>query len=151
MSAIKNLVGKRFGKLLVKANSGFRKFGNVAWTCQCDCGKECLRSTRTLKTGQSKSCGCYRSYPRPERRLNDTCQRTLFSSYRTSARIRKFDFKLSIEEFKSICSLVCHYCSAAPSREVKYKRDVVLMNGIDRVDNSKGYEISNCVSCCSVC
>ena len=34
------------------------------------------------------------------------------------------------------------------SKGYKY---TISVNGIDRLDSSKGYTIDNCVSCCSVC
>jgi hypothetical protein len=47
----------------------------------------------------------------------------------------------------------CFYCKAEPIQKcswVGYDNDFVY-NGIDRVDNSKGYEINNCVPCCIIC
>lgn len=48
-----------------------------------------------------------------------------------------------LEAFTLIISS-CYYCGFTP----KWPENRV---GIDRVDNSKGYEIDNCVSCCITC
>lgn len=57
----RNLVGDRFGKLVVLAeakNNG----KNTAWFCQCDCGKKKSGVlTYNLIAGKSKSCGCVRA------------------------------------------------------------------------------------------
>lgn len=52
MGKIKDLTGKKFGKLLVLGNKGSKK------VCLCDCGKICEIDTNHLITGHSKSCGC---------------------------------------------------------------------------------------------
>ena len=55
-----NLSGKRFGMLIaiqyVKSDSN----GNAIWECKCDCGSRTFVAAKDLKTGNTKSCGCYR-------------------------------------------------------------------------------------------
>lgn len=60
---------------------------------------------------------------------------------------------MSEAEFKSIIKQSCHYCNEEPSRHqsVSYRDGYELVNGIDRVDSSKGYSIDNCVPCCNTC
>jgi hypothetical protein len=55
-----NLVGNRFGKLLVIEKAESLK-GHTRWLCRCDCGKECIVHGNSLKTGNTTSCGCYRT------------------------------------------------------------------------------------------
>ena len=54
----KNLVGKRYGRLLVLASTEMRKLGSMVWKCQCDCGNICYATTEGLRVGDNKSCGC---------------------------------------------------------------------------------------------
>lgn len=64
-----NLVGDRFGKLVVIEKSDFRASdGCIMWKCQCDCGKITFVNTNSLKNGDIESCGCIRS--RGERKIN---------------------------------------------------------------------------------
>lgn len=52
-----NLVGKRFGRLLVLKEDG--KFGtNLGWMCQCDCGALVRVRGVSMVRGITKSCGC---------------------------------------------------------------------------------------------
>lgn len=53
-----NLINQRFGKLVVIAKSK-SKYNKVHWLCKCDCGNETIVSTSGLKTGHTKSCGCF--------------------------------------------------------------------------------------------
>lgn len=52
-----NLINQRFGRLVVIAaapNKGKR----TQWKCRCDCGKEKIVSTESLRSGKTQSCGC---------------------------------------------------------------------------------------------
>lgn len=59
MARIKNLSGKRFGRLLVIEPTDQRaRWGSVLWRCVCDCGKETLGPASHMKRGTWSSCGC---------------------------------------------------------------------------------------------
>jgi len=77
----------------------------------------------------------------------------LFIRYRKSAKSRDLHFELTETEVLEITSKPCHYCGCPPSREVdEYDKDhPYVYNGIDRMDNSKGYTIDNVVPCCLTC
>lgn len=55
-----NLVGEKFGRLSVvkKADS---LNGHARWLCKCDCGNECIVYGYSLKSGNTTSCGCYKT------------------------------------------------------------------------------------------
>lgn len=55
----KNIIGQRFGKLVVVKATTERKHGSVVWECQCDCGNIAYATTEGLRTGDNVSCGCY--------------------------------------------------------------------------------------------
>ena len=52
-----NLIGKRFGKLVVMKYNGLKN-GRTSWLCKCDCGNECITIAHSLKSNKTKSCGC---------------------------------------------------------------------------------------------
>lgn len=54
---LKDLVGKRFGKLTVIEYAGKEK-GVHRWKCLCDCGNETVVSQTLLQKGRTRSCGC---------------------------------------------------------------------------------------------
>lgn len=56
----KDLVGKRFGKLLVVEKEIIRKGDSVVWKCLCDCGNKTFVISFNLNKGRTKSCGCLR-------------------------------------------------------------------------------------------
>lgn len=55
-----DLAGKRFGRLVVIKDSGFRNpKGMVLWLCACDCGKQKIILGSNIRSGTTVSCGCY--------------------------------------------------------------------------------------------
>ena len=55
-----NLAGMKFDHLLVLKRDETKKSTHSYWLCQCDCGNICSVAGTHLKTGHTKSCGCYR-------------------------------------------------------------------------------------------
>lgn len=56
-----NLVGRRFGNLIVLEMIGRNKRKSVMWSCQCDCGNMIKVVGSNLTSGNTKSCGCYKT------------------------------------------------------------------------------------------
>lgn len=53
-----DLTSQRFGKLLVLERAEAGANGASRWKCRCDCGKECVVLTASLRSGKRTSCGC---------------------------------------------------------------------------------------------
>jgi hypothetical protein len=52
-----NLVGQRFGRLVVAEFAGM-KGPRKTWRCRCDCGQWHVARTSDLRAGDVQSCGC---------------------------------------------------------------------------------------------
>jgi hypothetical protein len=63
-----------------------------------------------------------------------------FSEYKTNAKTRSLIFSLTFEQFMVFWQKSCTYCGNA-----------IETIGIDRIDNTRGYEFDNCTSCCIIC
>ena len=61
MREYENLVGKRYGKLIVKELLPSNGSGHRRWLCQCDCGNIHEATTGNLKSGHATNCGCGKS------------------------------------------------------------------------------------------
>ena len=69
----KNLVGKRFGRLIVLEEIPERQGGKrILWKCLCDCGNEVNVSGINLTSGHTTSCGCYALEKKKETRIDLT-------------------------------------------------------------------------------
>lgn len=144
-----NLIGQRFGKLVVLQDGGLNnhKKPKKQWLCKCDCGKEVMVTTHHLIDGYSKSCGCSIKF----KDRSTAAFNSLYSSYRSSASSRNLKFELTRTEFKEKTQQICYYCGKSPEQKFKRGTSIYIYNGIDRQDNSGGYAMENCVSCCKEC
>lgn len=57
-----DLIGQKFGRLLVILRMDNNKWGQLRWLCECDCNdkNEIMVIGGNLKNGHTKSCGCLR-------------------------------------------------------------------------------------------
>lgn len=55
-----DLIGQKFGRLLVIGRIGSDKHHQATWSCKCDCGRITQSTTHYLESGHTKSCGCLR-------------------------------------------------------------------------------------------
>lgn len=147
-------IGQRFGKLVVKEQIDNHK-AHRRYLCICDCGKESKITTGNLMRG-TKSCGCLikeRVSKANRGEYGKASVNHVYKAYRNSANRRELLFNLTIDEFFNISQQKCKYCNRDPFKI--YKRKIsygdFTYNGIDRVDNSEGYFIDNCVPCCFPC
>jgi len=162
MSAKIDISGQRFGKLVAIKPTYKRKksTGGIIWLCKCDCGKTTEVGISYLRDGRWRSCGCAK-YHANRKPPGESAKRRLFCSYRSGARQKKKVFELTYEQFLGITQEKCFYCGREPESIVKPHPQAVLIhndpkycykyNGIDRIDNSTGYTLDNCVPCCTDC
>ncbi len=130
------------------------KDSNVHWKCLCVCGNITITSGKRIRTGRTKSCGCLLIESRKKLRSStgQTATCYLYGQYKYGAKKRDLCFDLSMDEFQNIISKDCFYCGSKPTLLYSEKwNGGILRNGVDRLDNSKGYTIENCVSCCKDC
>ncbi len=162
------MIGKTFGKLKVlTAGPVEGTIRRSFWLCQCECGNiKNVRETSLLRF-KALSCGCLRGQHIKQddgsiQLLKDKWSKATIwrlYQYKHSAKVRGHAFTLSDEEFYTLIKQDCFYCGRPPSnvakvptRDTGSKRSESFMyNGIDRVDNLKGYELDNTVACCIDC
>jgi hypothetical protein len=69
MPKFKSIIGKRFGRLVVlsiydRIRVGSKKECRIRYLCQCDCGSKKITVPKSLKCGDTISCGCRMKEPR---------------------------------------------------------------------------------------
>ncbi len=140
----RDVTGQRFNKLtaLEVASRSPTK-----WLCQCDCGRQTVVSSASLRRGKTKSCGCHR--------------RTEIAN-----RTRKHGDSHRAPEHRAWCKMLArcrnpndnvfhHYggrgirvCDAWSHSYEAFLRDMgrrpSLAHSLDRVDVNGDYEPSNC-------
>jgi len=148
----RNLTNQKFGMLIAVHPSISRNANReIIWECLCDCGKTCFLPVSNLLSGNTRSCGCLRSEGFPKGFP------ALIQRYKTSAKKRNLSFTLSRYEMYTLTQQNCYFCDQPPANVItsygSYQRltYTFVMNGIDRFDNTLGYTLENCVTCCKYC
>jgi 5-methylcytosine-specific restriction endonuclease McrA len=86
---------------------------------------------------------------------------TLYHDYKFRAKKNRRAFKLTKDQTKFLFQSNCTYCGISPKqiRKVSGKRmtlkgikhSIFKYNGIDRINNKRGYIKENVTSCCRIC
>jgi len=161
-STITKYIGRRYSRYTVISFSHEEKNSQYFFLCRCDCGTEKAVRINSLERGHTKSCGCFqRDWTRETHKGNTysrlpfgvSSRNTVFRRYRQDAERRSIPFNLTLEEFTEIVSKPCYFCGSEHSNMLINKKGYgeFRYSGIDRVDNSIGYLVGNCLSCCSKC
>ena len=107
---IDNLIGQRFGKLLVLSKNPTRVNGAVYWDCLCDCGSKITVSGQSLKRkdgNQTVSCGCFHRSIGAENVFNSLKQNNInFKQEYSFNDLPKSRFDFAILENEKIVRLV---------------------------------------------
>lgn len=59
MGKLINIVGLKFSRLTIESRAPNQQT-RAAWNCACECGNRVVVDGKKLRTGHTKSCGCYR-------------------------------------------------------------------------------------------
>lgn len=135
--------GQKFGRLTALEKIRMLPGANgLYYRCLCDCGEQLLVRYANLVTGNTQSCGCLKLEALHQRKHSDDYIRaSKVGAYcRRNAKERGFTWNLTREDVTSIIVQPCVYCG--------YHGGYV---GIDRIDNTQGYSVTNCAPCCHTC
>jgi len=137
----KDLVGKRFGRLIVTSFS--HSNGDSYWNVKCDCGSDKIVKKGHLKKGETVSCGCFIK----EKSTKHGMRHTLIYHVWLSMKDRVFNKKCKsydnyggrgIDMSKDWADDFMNFYNDMGDRPSK-------KHSIERVDNNKGYYKDNCV------
>jgi len=126
-----NLYNKVFNNLTVIDYD----FKLKKWKCICKCGKLVYALSKSLKSNNTKSCGCIRK-PKVKK---PNLYKKVFSRYS--------DGDLTIDKFLELIKLNCYYCNSKPNNNYKG----FVYSGLDRLDSNLPHNINNIVPCCILC
>lgn len=162
LNKFKNMIDEKFGLLTVEKYLGLNKYGNVVWGCKCECGNFARVASTNLIYRNKKSCGCLvneyeeeirrQEFTKKEEVVYSTALNGVYKSYQYSAKKRNHNFNLNLKQFYDLILQNCYYCGIPPNIwRIFNETHFIISNGIDRVNNKKGYEIGNVVACCQNC
>lgn len=146
-----DLIGKRFGRLTVLSYSHKDKRHRLFWLCICDCGNKTTPRGDLLKSGGTKSCGCFNRELIKER----AAQRRLGGRvkderlYGIWSGIKQRCFDVGCTEYHRYGARGINVCDDWKNDYQKFK-EWALENGyssklsIDRIDVNGNYTPENC-------
>jgi hypothetical protein len=155
-----DMTGWKFGKwtVLHRDSSKASKGGRVRWECECECGSRLVIDGGQLRSGTTK--GCRKCHLKKLRALSFiVCRKgpytRAFNCLVRAARGKGRMHTLTLNEYIGLVKpSICHWCDGPLSCTeyfVKNNPDACRAYCIDRLDNSVGYTLENCVPCCSKC
>ena len=139
---------------------GAKNFYRRQGKFRCDCGTTVIKNISYVRNGQIQSCGCLvkaniRSVGKNNRlpKIGESTRNYLFQKYQKRAMERGLEWNITKDQFNRLTQENCFYCNDGPNTTTQIKGGYgsYTYNGIDRLDNDKGYVKSNVVTCCSVC
>lgn len=141
-----DLTGKRFGRLIVVSRAENGKGSRVRWLCRCDCGNKCVVYGYSLKSGNTRSCGCLRAETSKDKATTHGMSKTsLFHVW--WAMMERCNNKNS-NSYKNYGGRGISVCDEWLDSTTFF--DWALSNGyeegltIERIDVNDGYKPSNC-------
>lgn len=139
-------VGEKYHRLTAKKFISLDKRSQAIWSWACDCGKEHLATAGSVRSGKTKSCGCY--YREAVKKINKTHGMFYTSEYVIWAGMIQRCTNEKNEKFPiyggrgiTVCdrwlhSFVDFYADMGPKPGPDYS--------IDRIDVNGNYEPGNC-------
>jgi hypothetical protein len=149
---IKDLTGKKFGRLLIIKRAKDYVYSDnkkrLVWECLCDCGKVTNVLSCGIVSGNTKSCGCLASETRSAKWQGcGEISMVYWSRLKDDAKKRNLSWNLSIEEVWNLYLQQDKRCSLTRV-PIKFARNIKKnakqqTASLDRIDSSKHYTISN--------
>lgn len=148
--SLEYLTGMTFNRWKVKERIEDANDQNTKWKCVCECGNESIVASGALKSGMSKSCGCYKNEQTSQR------NRAMATHGKTNTRLYRIWNNMKDRCLNSNSKDFVNY----GGRGIRIHEDWIndfqvfydwaMNNGysyelsIDRMDNNGHYEPSNC-------
>lgn len=147
MGKIHDLKGQRFGRLIVKEFAGLNKHRKATWDCLCDCGKKVIVVGTSLINGSTTSCGCYALKSKQERFKKHGLRN--HDLYKTWLNIKARCYNPKNNHYKYYGERGIKMCDEWKDNFENFFNWAInngwqRMLSIERIDNEKWYEPSNC-------
>jgi hypothetical protein len=152
MKACFDLTGQKFNRLTVIKFSHTDKHRFNKWECICDCGKKVIANSAQLKSGGTKSCGCYK---------NELCAKLkqithghskrsgVTAEYRAWCKLKERCNDVNDKRYPDYGGRGIKVCERWLNSFENFFEDMGKKpspkHSVEREDNDKGYSPGNCV------
>lgn len=134
------MIGKRFGRLVVVRFAWKSNSENSYWECRCDCNNTTTVYGGSLRSGETKSCGCLRKETHTTHGMYET------PTYRTWADMIRRCNNPKAENYKDYGGRGIKVCGRWLKFENFFEDIGVRPVGLtlERKNNELGYSTENC-------
>jgi len=140
-----NLIGQKFGRLTV-ISPAEKKGKHYRWNCMCECGGATIAATTSLRQGNTKSCGCYQREMAADAHIKHGKSKTV--EYSTWLRMKIRCYSKNGQSYSEYGGRGIRVCDRWMDSFEEFLADMGDRpdgkDSIDRIDNDKGYEPTNC-------
>lgn len=151
MPKLKDITGQKFGKLTALKRVNNDKQNCVCYLCKCDCGKEVIVRSNSLKNGNTQSCGCLQKQTAIITSKNNFTKHNLCNHriYRIYRGIKRRCYNKNEKAFINYGGRGISICEEWRN-DFKSFYNWAIANGyqenltIDRIDVNGNYEPINC-------
>lgn len=138
-----NLIGRRFGKLIVLRRG--RTVRNIFWVCLCQCGVEKEIVGPSLTTGRVISCGCHKAEVARRRMTTHGLKNTREHRIWVAMRTRCSNPNVSCYGYYGGRGIsVCERWQRFENFIADMGMSPSPQHSIDRINNDGNYEPGNC-------
>lgn len=150
-----DLTGRKFYRLTVKSRAPDRPKQSgriqVMWNCVCDCGNRAIIISTSLRTGYTKSCGCYRTEKTVARSTIHGCARdnNKTPEFKVWVAMKQRCLDPNTKSYPRYGGRGIAVCERWLDSFVNFLADMgprpSPQHSIDRKNNAGNYEPDNCV------
>ena len=141
-------IGKKFHRLTVLEFTGTDKWHNRHYKCRCDCGAFTVVNGHNLRSGHTKSCGCFKREDEKRRTITHghTCNAHRSKTYTSWTAMKVRCLNKNDTNYKYYGGRGITFCE----RWLVFENFLADMGErpegktIDRIDNDGHYEPGNC-------
>ena len=146
----KNCIGRKFGRLTIIKKGKRNKSGVQLYICKCDCGNYTNVTLGNIKSGNTKSCGCYNKEQLSERGIFKIKHGLRWHPlYGIWAGMKSRCYNKNRDNYKYYGGRGIKICNEWKNNFEEFYNWAIKNNWkkgltIDRIDNNGNYEPNNC-------
>lgn len=147
------MIGRRFGRLVVVEKAGVDRWKHLTWQVICDCGETLITLGESLRNGNTTSCGCLRleqvriAVSKAHTTHGDSRPGRLTKEYRAWSNMKSRCLNPHHRAFRNYGErgiAVCHRWIDSFEHFLSDMGRCPIGLTLERIDNGKGYAPENC-------